>query len=184
MLLRKMFQRKWLFATLLVLAGTALCVRLGIWQLDRLQQRRAFNAQFESARAEPVLDLNQELPEDLPEMEWRPVKVTGEYDFVNQIALRNQYNGDQYGYHLLTPSFSALRHFPRLQAKLRLCSLTAVGFQRMAIPILLIGASMMSWGRYMFSDKSGSGKRDQPLVGLPTYYLELVQSLTFGIMLI
>ncbi len=42
MLLLKVFQRKWLLATLLVLAGTALCVRLGIWQLDRLAQRRAF----------------------------------------------------------------------------------------------------------------------------------------------
>jgi len=103
MLLRKMFQRKWLMSTLLVLAGTALCIRLGIWQLDRLQQRRAFNAQFESARAEPALDLNQELPPDITAMEWRSVKVAGEYDFANQVALRNQYNGDQYGYHLLTP---------------------------------------------------------------------------------
>jgi surfeit locus 1 family protein len=98
-----MFQRKWLFATLLVFAGTALCIRLGIWQLDRLEQRRAFNAQFESARAQPPLDLNQTLPEDIAEMEWQAVSVTGEYDFENQIALRNQYYGDQYGYHLLTP---------------------------------------------------------------------------------
>jgi len=80
-----------------------LCIRLGIWQLDRLEQRRAFNAQFEAARAEPALDLNQRVPEDVAEMEWRAVKVTGEYDFENQIAVRNQYNGDQYGYHLLTP---------------------------------------------------------------------------------
>lgn len=98
-----MFQPKWLFATLLVFVGTALCIRLGIWQLDRLEQRRAFNAQFESARAQPALDLNQEQPEDIIEMEWRAVEVTGEYDFENQIALRNQYYGDQYGYHLLTP---------------------------------------------------------------------------------
>src|SRR5215207_9457432 len=103
MFLRKMFQRQWLFATLLVIAGTALCIRLGIWQLDRLEQRRAFNAQFESSRAQSALDLNQELPESLTEMEWRPVKVTGKYDFANQVALRNQYYGDQYGYHLLTP---------------------------------------------------------------------------------
>ena len=103
MILLKMFQWKWLFATLLVFAGTALCIRLGIWQLDRLEQRRAFNAQFEAARAEPALDLNQQAPEDVAEMEWRSVKVTGEYDFENQIAVRNQYNGDQYGYHLLTP---------------------------------------------------------------------------------
>jgi surfeit locus 1 family protein len=102
-----MFQRKWLIPTLFVLAGTALCVRLGIWQLNRLEQRRAFNAQFESARAQAALDLNEEQPEDLTEMEWRSVTVTGEYDFANQVAVRNQYYGSQYGYHLLTPlSFS------------------------------------------------------------------------------
>ena len=103
MLLHKMFQRKRLIATLFVFAGAALCIRLGIWQLDRLQQRRAFNTQFEFARAEAVLDLNREIPQDITAMEWRSVKVTGEYDFANQVALRNQYNGDQYGYHLLTP---------------------------------------------------------------------------------
>jgi len=98
-----MFGRKWLVATLLVFAGTALCIRLGIWQLDRLEQRRAFNAQFESARVQSVLDLNQEQPETITQMEWRSVKIIGEYDFANQVALRNQYYGDQYGYHLLTP---------------------------------------------------------------------------------
>jgi len=103
MLLLKMFQRKWLLATLFVFAGTALCIRLGIWQLDRLQQRRVFNAQYEAARAAPALDLNQVQPDNLMSMEWRAVKVTGEYDFANQVALRNQYNGNQYGYHLLTP---------------------------------------------------------------------------------
>lgn len=103
MLLLKMFQRKWLLLTVLVFAGTALCIRLGIWQLDRLEQRRAFNTQFESARARPTLDLNQEQPENISQMEWRPVEVSGEYDFANQVAVRNQYYGNQYGYHLLTP---------------------------------------------------------------------------------
>ena len=103
MLLRKMFLRKWLIPTLLVFAGTALCIRLGIWQLDRLEQRRAFNAHFESARAQPALNLNGEQPVDIEEMEWRAVKVTGEYDFTNQVAVRNQYYGNEYGYHLLTP---------------------------------------------------------------------------------
>jgi surfeit locus 1 family protein len=103
MLLLKMFQRKWLILTLLVFAGTAVCIRLGIWQLDRLEQRRAFNAQFQMARAQPALDLNRERPADIIEMEWRPVHVKGEYDFENQVAVRNQYYGNQYGYHLLTP---------------------------------------------------------------------------------
>ena len=103
MIFQKMFSRAWLFATVLVFAGTALCIRLSIWQLDRLEQRRAFNAQVESMRAAELLDLNQNLPADISSMEWRAVTVTGEYDFENQVALRNQYNGDQYGYHLITP---------------------------------------------------------------------------------
>lgn len=103
MLLRRMFQRKWLLTTLLVLVGTAVCIRLGIWQLDRLEQRRAFNAHYESARAQPALVLPGILTPDLQEMEWRSIEVTGEYDFANQVAIRNQYYGNQYGYHLFTP---------------------------------------------------------------------------------
>ena len=103
MFLLRMFQRKWLFATLLVFAGTALCIRLGIWQLDRLQQRRAFNAEYESARAAPALDLNREQLNNLTSIEWRAVKVMGKYDFANQVALKNQYHDNQYGFHLLTP---------------------------------------------------------------------------------
>ncbi|MFN8382722.1 MAG: SURF1 family protein [Anaerolineales bacterium] len=103
MLLKKMFSLKWLLTTLLVFLGTALCVRLGIWQLDRLDQRRTFNGQVSSMRAAEMLDLNEDVPDDIATMEWRAVTVIGEYDFEDQIALRNQYNGDQYGYHLVTP---------------------------------------------------------------------------------
>ena len=103
MIFKKMFSRAWLITTLLVFLGTAFCIRMGIWQLDRLKQRRAFNAQVISMRAEELLDLNQNLPADISSMEWRAVTVTGEYDFENQVALRNQYYGDQYGYHLITP---------------------------------------------------------------------------------
>ena len=71
-----MVSRGWLFTTLLVLAGTAVCARLGIWQLDRLDQRRAFNTQVETMRAADMLDLNLELPLDIDSMEWRSVVVT------------------------------------------------------------------------------------------------------------
>lgn len=101
-----MFSRKWLFATLLVFAGTALCIRLGIWQLDRLEQRRAFNLQFETMRGMPPLDLNITDLNDIEKMEWRPVTITGEYDFEHQVAIRNQYYGSEYGYHLMTPLLS------------------------------------------------------------------------------
>jgi len=106
MFLLKLFSRKWLFATLLVFAGTLVLIRLGIWQLDRLQQRRAFNAQVESSRTQPLLDLNAVQPGNIVDMEWRSVQMTGKYDFENQVAIKNQYNNNQYGYHLLTPLLS------------------------------------------------------------------------------
>lgn len=102
-LLRAAFSRRWLLTTFLVLAGTALCVRLGIWQLDRLTLRRAFNARYlESAAALP-LTLSAAPAEDLTQMEYRAVTVTGRYDPANQVVLRNQFHNGQPGYFLLTP---------------------------------------------------------------------------------
>jgi len=96
-----MFSRSWLVATCLVILGALVCVRLGIWQLDRLAQRRVFNAHVITMRAAPPLDLPAHA--DLTQTEWRAIRLNGIYDFENQIAIRNQFNGNQYGYHLVTP---------------------------------------------------------------------------------
>ena len=101
MILRQMFSRKWILATLLVTLAAAAFVRLGIWQLDRLRQRRAFNEHYAQARALPALALPTS--EDLGAMEFRSVIARGRYDFDDQVALRNQYYADEYGYDLLTP---------------------------------------------------------------------------------
>jgi surfeit locus 1 family protein len=103
MILQSMFQRKWILTTLLALLGAALCIRLGIWQLDRLDQRRTFNAHYLSVGGMPQLDLNADTASDLASMEYRAVTVRGTYDFANQVALLNYYNDGIYGYHLLTP---------------------------------------------------------------------------------
>lgn len=100
---KRLFSREWILTTVLVLLGTALCIRLGIWQLDRLEQRRAFNAHVEAMWAADRVYFPQDLNLDLTEMEYRSVCAAGEYDFDEQVALRNQYWRDQYGYHLLTP---------------------------------------------------------------------------------
>ena len=55
-MLRRMFSRKWLLTTILVIAAMAVMARLGIWQLDRLHQRRAFNARGVSADRPAALD--------------------------------------------------------------------------------------------------------------------------------
>jgi surfeit locus 1 family protein len=99
-----LFNRRWWWATLLVIAAAAVMVRLGIWQLDRLAQRRAFNAQVREQLAQPSLDLNGEaLDADLPYMEYRTVTVMGIYDQAEEVALRNQVWRDHPGVHLLTP---------------------------------------------------------------------------------
>jgi surfeit locus 1 family protein len=100
-----LFSRRWLLATILVLAAAAVMVRLGIWQLDRLAQRRAFNTRVEAEIAQPPLDFNQagNIPAGLPAMEYRKVVATGEYDFSQQVVLKNQANGNQLGVDLLTP---------------------------------------------------------------------------------
>jgi surfeit locus 1 family protein len=100
----RIFQRRWLLATLLVFLGTGVLVRLGVWQLDRLEQRRAFNARVAAqVDASPLeLDANA-LSLDLYDMEYRQVVVTGEYDHSQEVVWRNQVWGGEYGVHVLTP---------------------------------------------------------------------------------
>lgn len=100
---RLIFSKRWIFSTILAVLGAALCVRLGIWQLDRLDQRRTFNAHVEAMWAAPALQLPADDEQHLEEMEYRAVLVSGEYDFEHEIMLRNQYWNDIYGYHILTP---------------------------------------------------------------------------------
>ena len=99
-----LFNRRWWWTTLLVIAAVAVLIRLGIWQLDRLEQRRADNAHLVWVEAMAPLELTaQTLTEPLETMEYRAVIVTGEYDLENEVALRNQAWYGRLGYTLLTP---------------------------------------------------------------------------------
>lgn len=100
----RMFSKRWLPTTILVILGVALNIRLGIWQLDRLEQRRAFNARVLAQINQPLLVLQGDaLTLALANMEYRQVEVTGEYDLSHEVALRNQAWGNRLGVHLLTP---------------------------------------------------------------------------------
>ncbi len=102
-LLRPLFTKRWILTTILALLGAALCVRLGIWQLDRLEQRRAFNAHVEAMWSAEVVELPQDDDLDLENMAYRAVIAEGQFDYENQVGLRNQYWDNKYGYHLITP---------------------------------------------------------------------------------
>jgi surfeit locus 1 family protein len=107
-MLLRLFSRRWLVATALVIAAAAVMVRLGIWQLDRLDQRRAFNARvIEQQEAPPLVLDHTAIGLDLYSMEYRRVIVTGQFLPEDEIVLRNQVwsieGANQIGMQLFTP---------------------------------------------------------------------------------
>jgi surfeit locus 1 family protein len=98
------FSRAWWWTTLLVLIGMAVLTRLGLWQLDRLEQRRAYNTQIVQQLALPPFDLTgAALPADLTTLKNRQAMVRGEYDLSRQVALTHQSWMNTPGFHLITP---------------------------------------------------------------------------------
>jgi len=66
----------------LVVAGV--CVRLGIWQLDRLHQRRAHNALVAAARARPELEIREDPRLPIDSLRDRRLHARGAYDYARE----------------------------------------------------------------------------------------------------
>ena len=97
-----MSRRAWLGPLLaaLIVAASAAMIGLGVWQLNRLQQRRATTAEVRARLDQaPVVLTSQTV--DQPE--YQPVQATGIYDFAQEIVLRNRAYQEQPGVHVLTP---------------------------------------------------------------------------------
>jgi surfeit locus 1 family protein len=78
--------------------------RLGVWQLERLEQRRTENAAFAAQYYSEVLDLNGALAVDDPAaLADRQAVVTGRFDYTGQIVLKEQNFRGSPGVHLVTP---------------------------------------------------------------------------------
>lgn len=71
---------RWVALALFLVALALVFIRLGDWQLDRLDQRREANARMEQLRAQPVVDYRQAMGGTVTEMdEWQRVSLTGSY---------------------------------------------------------------------------------------------------------
>ena len=94
-------------AVILVLAVAAICVRLGFWQLDRLEQRRERNAALRAAQALPPLTLDSaalsRVAADPARYVNRRVRVAGGYDPAREVVLRGRTHEGSPGVHLVTP---------------------------------------------------------------------------------
>lgn len=95
--------RRPLLVPILATAAFALvCARLGIWQLDRLAQRRAFNAHLEARLAAPPRPI-EALPGDTAQGHYHRVSAHGRFAYSAQVALAARSQLGSPGVHLLTP---------------------------------------------------------------------------------
>ena len=93
-------------AIVLSLGFATLFARLGIWQLDRLSERRAFNS-LVASRVDSLPVPLAALPADTGLSRFRRVHVEGTYDWEHQIVLTARSRNGSPGVHVLTPLLPA-----------------------------------------------------------------------------
>ncbi|MDR0786972.1 MAG: SURF1 family protein [Gemmatimonadota bacterium] len=94
-----------LVAAVTVVAGV--CVRLGFWQLDRLETRRASNARILAAAELPPLVLDRAGLDSIAEFPdrnlFRQAVATGVFETDDEVILRGRSHDGRPGVHLVTP---------------------------------------------------------------------------------
>lgn len=95
--------RGWLFFGITLILSLVF-LRLGLWQVSRLRERRAANRLALAAReAAPVALGDSAAGADLRTLSNRQVTITGEYDFTGEVVLRGQSAGGVPGVRVVTP---------------------------------------------------------------------------------
>lgn len=109
-MLKTLFSRKYILMTLFVIAAMAVMARLGVWQLDRRQQRIARNADLMAKLEAAPTSMNEAavtatwpLPEDRDAVRNVRADAIGQFDFNQQILLLQQNHQNQPGVHLVAP---------------------------------------------------------------------------------
>jgi surfeit locus 1 family protein len=93
---------RWVGVAVLLLVS-AVCARLGVWQLSRLHQRRAINIAILRARTEPPISLDAPGARDSASLAYRRVIATGRYDRGRELVLRGQAYMGTPGVDVVTP---------------------------------------------------------------------------------
>jgi surfeit locus 1 family protein len=81
----------------------AVCVRLGFWQLDRLEQRRALNARIAAGLAAPPQPVEALLDAPADDVAYRRVTASGTWDAAHEVLLYGRALDGRPGNHVLTP---------------------------------------------------------------------------------
>jgi surfeit locus 1 family protein len=105
-MLRSLRQPKWIVATVFVVVVAAVFIRLGFWQLDRLERKQMMNQIGEErieAEAVSLEALIADAEGDVETLEYRRVFVSGTYDLSGEVLIRSQVHLGQAGFHVITP---------------------------------------------------------------------------------
>lgn len=104
--MRQLLSLRWMIAHLVVLAVCVGFVVLGVWQLNRLEERRTSNA-VHAARFEqeplPIEDLIIGAGSDLASLEYRRATATGTFHVPEEVLVRSQVFQGQAGFDVVTP---------------------------------------------------------------------------------
>jgi surfeit locus 1 family protein len=85
----------------------SLLLALGMWQLDRSEQKRELLELQEQAGSDETLHLTAGIENSLEDLRYRRVEVSGRYDVVRQFLIDNQISDGKVGYFVLTPMILA-----------------------------------------------------------------------------
>jgi len=88
--------------TVVFLLITIIFVSLGIWQLQRAEEKRAIEAVLRERDSSPPLQLGA-MGLKLSDAEDRRAIAKGQFDNIHTVFLDNQIHQGQVGYHVLTP---------------------------------------------------------------------------------
>jgi surfeit locus 1 family protein len=100
---RGLLAPRWLALHVVVAGLAALFVGLGLWQLDRLEQRRAFERTVDERQARPPSALDQLPAAGGAELEYRRVVLEGQYVLDGDVVLIGRALEGRPGNHVLTP---------------------------------------------------------------------------------
>lgn len=100
---RFLWSPRWLVAHVALIAVAATCVSLGLWQLRRLDERRAFNALVSSRLAAQEEPLAAVLGEPADRLAYRRVTATGQYLPAEEVLLSPRSRDGAPGHDVLTP---------------------------------------------------------------------------------
>jgi len=91
------------FPTVIFCGMFGLLVSLGFWQLDRADEKRQLLKLNENRSLSQILVLTDETRDDVDELRYRQVQLSGIYDREHQFLIDNQIVNGQPGYFVMTP---------------------------------------------------------------------------------